>query len=258
MAASETCDVFALTGVDELFDGDIGSFVRRRDELTKQFKKDGDRVAAAAVKQVRKPSAAAWAINQVARAAPQQIAELLEAGAAVRAAQARAVQGKDDGALRTTARDRRAIVQWLADEVARVAGPQYRDDAASTFEAASLDDQSATLVRAGRLTTTLSPAGFGLLGMPDPPDRAADSTESSEVSDGPVVGDHLAAEFATAERDRRRQELAVKEAEVEKALHRLRRAEQRLAQAQQAVVEALDAHAKLKAARDVVAEGLGA
>src|SRR3954451_6368494 len=94
-------DVFALPGVDELFELSLADFVARRDALVKQLKADGDKAGAAAVKALRKPSAVAWAVNHVSRRAPKEVAALIAAGRDVRSAQARAVQGRDDGGLRS-------------------------------------------------------------------------------------------------------------------------------------------------------------
>jgi len=256
-------DVFAIAGVDDLFDIDVADFVARRDALVKQLKKDGDKDAAAAVKALRKPSAVAGAVNRVAREQAGDIDALLAAGQAVRAAQMKAVQGRDDGGLRTASRDWRALIQTLAGAVAKLAGAQYRDDAAATFEAASADDALGAVLKAGRLTAAFEPTGFGLAGMPDPPERAerevfepepellggsvAKTTtdpHKSGVEDAPVVD-------AAA-----RKRLEEREAALEKATHRLRRAEQRLDVARRAVEEATATRDEALAARDEAANQL--
>jgi hypothetical protein len=246
MSASGPVDVFDVGGVDELFSGDLADFVKRRDELAKQLRKDGEKEAAAAVKALTKPSRAAWAVNQVARTSSTEIDELIRAGQAVRDAQADAVRGKDVGSLRTSQTKWRDIVRALAGKAAATAGEQYRDDAAATFEAASTDEQLAALLKAGRLTAGLSPSGFGLAGMPEPPDRPArerrePTHESVDVE--PPPRDDRAIEIA-------RKQLEEREEALTKAVHRLRRAEQRLEVAQQAVDEAAVAVDDKQSARD--------
>jgi hypothetical protein len=221
-------DVFVIPGVDELFAADPADFVRRRDELAKQLKKDGDKDATAAVKKLRKPSAVAGAVNRVARTNPDQIEELLAAADEVRAAQARAVEGRDAEGLRTASRKWRALINAAAAKAAEAAGAQYRDEAASTFEAASADEELRALLKSGRLTTALSPSGFGLAGMPDPPERVREVLPEPEEA---------TPEPDPAEEKRRQERVAARE----KAVHRLRRAEQRLEVAQKAVEEAEDA-----------------
>ncbi len=224
--------------IDDLFVGELGDFVRRRDELAKQLKKDGDKEAAGAVKALRKPSAVAWAINHVARRDRDRVTEVFEAADAVRAAQARAVEGRDAEGLRTASRRWRELVQAAAAEAAEIAGSQYRDEAAATIEAASADEELRQLLAAGRLTTALSPSGFGLAGMPDPPERVR---EVVDVDREPEAEPEPKVDAAAEKRQRER------EAERSKAVHRLRRAEQRLEVAQQAVA---DAQAALRALDD--------
>ena len=242
-------DVFDLPGVDDLFDGDLADFVARRDALVKQLKVEGDKAGAAAVKALRKPSAVAWAVNNVARRAPREVAALVAAGHDVRAAQARAVQGKDDGGLRSSTRAWREKVRALGDRAAAVVGEQYRDDAAAAFEAASVDDELAAVLTAGRFVVAPTPSGFGLAGMPEPVERVAKPRQETEPE--VPARDARAIERARAELDE-------SEKAVEKHLNRLRRAEQRLDQARGAVDTARAAHEDAQAARDEAADALRA
>ena len=239
-------DPLDLPGVDALFDVELADFVAHRDALVKQLKADGDKEGAAAVKGLRKPSAVAWAVNHVARHASGEIAGLIEAGNDVRAAQARAVQGKDDGALRTATLTWREQIRALGDQAAAVAGAQYRDDAVAAFEAASVDDELAAVLVAGRFVVAPRPSGFGLAGMPEPAEPAA--REHREAKPDPAP-DTRAIERARAEVD----EL---EKAVEKHLNRLRRAEQRLEVAREAVDTARIAYDDAQAARDEAAAAL--
>jgi hypothetical protein len=227
--------------VDGLFTGSLDDFVKRRDALVRQLKKDGDKDAAAAVKQLRKPSTAAWAVNQVARRSPAAIDDVVAAARDVHDAQARAVQGKDSSGLRTATDAWRKQIHALAAEVAKEAGEQYRDDAASTFEAASTSDEWAQVLKAGWLVTTLSPSGFGLQDMPDPvlTERPRRTAEEPERDD----------EAIAAARER----LDKLDAALEKATLRLRRAEQRLDQARDAVADAQHARNKAQEERDAAA-----
>ncbi|MEY2472018.1 MAG: hypothetical protein QOK28_1347 [Actinomycetota bacterium] len=238
--------------VDELFAGSLDDFVKRRDALARELKKAGDKDTAAAVKQLRKPSTAAWAVNQVARRSPDAIDELIAAAREVHAAQARAVQGKDGSGLRTATDEWRKRINALAAAVAKEAGEQYRDDAASTFEAASTSDEWSAMLKAGRLMTTLSPSGFGLQDMPDPvltPRRTHRSVQPEPEPESPRDDDAIA---------RARDRLEQLDAALDKATHRLRRAEQRLDQARAAVADAEQAQEKAKAERDEAADALRA
>jgi hypothetical protein len=232
--------------VDELFVGPLDEFVKRRDALVKELKTAGDKDTAAAVKALRKPSTAAWAVNQVARRRGAELDEQVGAANGVPAAQARAGQGKDGSGLRTAGEQWRKRIHALAAEVAKEAGAQYRDDAAETFEAASTSDEWAAVLKAGRLVATLSPSGFGLQDMPDPvltrPAREAPAARPEpEPAPAPV-------EDAVEEEPVDEKAIAEASARLEKATHRLRRAEQRLEQAEAAVAEAAQARDEAAAA----------
>ena len=59
-------------------------FVAARDALARRLRKEGRREEAAEVAARRRPSAAAWALNQVARQAPAVVEAALAAGRALR------------------------------------------------------------------------------------------------------------------------------------------------------------------------------
>jgi hypothetical protein len=169
--AGEEVDV---DGVDELYELEPGRFVAARDQLVRQLRVAGDREAAVAVKSLRRPTVVAWALNQVARAHPEEVAELIDAGAAVRRAQAEAMGGGASGELREATRRRRQVASTLARAAADLAGAAHHDEAVATIDAASFDPEVADLLRRGRLTKELPPpSGFGVAAMPGPPEAPA-------------------------------------------------------------------------------------
>jgi hypothetical protein len=140
-------------------------FIAARDELAKQLTVEGEAAAAAAVKKLRRPTVAAWAVNQAARTAPQLVDDLLAAGERLAGAQRLALSGKrgtDD--MRAATEERRALIRQLTDvavkalEEAGRPSDTARDDIAGTFEAATLDPAVAELVRAGILDRTVTPS----------------------------------------------------------------------------------------------------
>ena len=242
-------DPFAVPGVDALFEGELDDFIARRDALVRELKKT-DKDAAAAVKALRKPSVVMWGVNQVARQHPEAVDDLVRAAGEVRVNQAKAVQGKDTGLLRSSTNDWRNRVRALAAEVAKLTGPQHRDDAAATFEAASANEALAEVLKAGRMLTALSPSGFGLEGMPEPPEALLVAAPSEDDGKGRARNE-------AAYKDARRK-LDEREATLEKATHRLRRAEQRLEQAREGVVDAEKIRDAALAARDEAVAALEA
>jgi hypothetical protein len=144
-------------------------FIPARDTLAKRLQADDDRGVAAAVKKLRRPTVAAWAVDQAARAEPSMLEDLLSAGERLAGAQRQAMSGKrgtDD--MRKATDERRALIRRLTDVAVRVLddagrpGESSRDEIAGTFEAATLDPTVAELVKAGVLDKTVKPSsGLG-------------------------------------------------------------------------------------------------
>src|SRR5919201_1586357 len=77
--------------VDELYGLPLDEFTPRRDELAKELRTAGKRDEAAWVKALRKPSAAAWLVNQLARTQRSDAGRVLDSSDALRADQERAL-----------------------------------------------------------------------------------------------------------------------------------------------------------------------
>lgn len=148
-----------LDGVaDELYSVAPERFVRTRADREREARAAGDRDLAARIRQLGKPTAAAWLTNQLVRARREQIGPLLELGAGLRAASATL----DGAVLRDLDRQQHRLVQVLVEEARRVAGTFGRtvsEDIArgveDTLHAALADEAAADLVGAGRLTEAL-------------------------------------------------------------------------------------------------------
>jgi hypothetical protein len=169
---------------DELFDLPPEEFVAARDALAKRLKADGDKEASAAVKALRRPTVAAWAVNQVARSTTgrKDIATLLQVGDRLRDAHDALLEGKGDAGIREATAERRQLVAKLTKAaIAHLgAGGEAQHDAIShTFDAAVADPDAGLAVRAGRLSKELdAPSGFGggLIFGADPAAAPARST----------------------------------------------------------------------------------
>jgi hypothetical protein len=153
---------------DKLFSVPPEEFITARDELAKRLKSEGRTEEATEVKALRRPTVAAWAANQVARQRPEEVAELLAAGAELHRAQRKALSGVKGGGFREAMeRRRKALVALVkaAEEVLREAGKGSAgtvDVLQPTFEAASVDVQAGEALKAGRLEKELAaPSGFG-------------------------------------------------------------------------------------------------
>src|SRR5829696_7293114 len=150
----------------------LEQFVATRDQLARRLRAAGDRDRARQVAALRRPPVSAWAANQLAHAAPNAVAELLEVGAALRQAQQDALAGQPGAArqLRTATAHLRAAITRLSTraETLLVRSGHAASDAtlarlAATLQAAATGDEAtrAALVQ-GRLSGDLDPAGFGL------------------------------------------------------------------------------------------------
>jgi hypothetical protein len=124
-------------------------------------------VRAAEVAALRRPTVAAWALNQVGRHAGEKISAALDAAEALRAAIEAAVGG-DRSQVRDAERAERAAIRDAADAAAELLSADGRPPTESvrqkiidTLKAAAQDSSVADELRSGRLTTDHSASGFG-------------------------------------------------------------------------------------------------
>ncbi len=156
--------------VDGLYGAPLHRFVAERDELVRALRKQGEREEAAKVAKLRKPSVAAWAVNQLVRTQPQSVAELFDAGDALRHAHRTATAGRGDGStLRAASQRERSAVDVLLEAARGLLtseghelSPAIIDRVAETLRAAALDPDSRELVRGGRLERELRHVGLGV------------------------------------------------------------------------------------------------
>jgi hypothetical protein len=100
---------------DLLYGLPLEEFTPARDKAAKEIRKAGDKERAARIAKLPKPTPAAWAANQLARSRPELIDALLDAGAALRAAQDAAISGGGAAALREASlAERRAVDDVMA------------------------------------------------------------------------------------------------------------------------------------------------
>jgi len=189
---------------DELYGLDPVDFVAARNTLIRRLRTEGDRELATRVAGLRRPSPAAWAVNQLVRRQQRALEGLLDLGDALRRAQTEALAGADAARLRDAGRARREAVAELAESAVgfltgKGQGSGHYAEIAATLEAASLDGQAAAEVAGGRLTSALEPpSGFG-----EPGAVADEIAAAPPSSDRLRVPDAADADPATAERAQR-------------------------------------------------------
>ncbi|HEU4329672.1 MAG TPA: hypothetical protein VFR40_01055 [Lapillicoccus sp.] len=150
--------------VGELYGLPPEDFLAARRSLAAQAKADKETGLAKAIESIRKPTAAAWAINQMVRARPADIDRLVELAAGLHDAQ----EKMDGAAMKSLGRERTTLIDELVRataEVARDAGGSLSMPVANqvreTFVAALATTAAAEAVGSGQLTRALSYAGFG-------------------------------------------------------------------------------------------------
>ncbi len=135
-------------------------FTATREAAAKQARADGDRDLAAAIHALARPTRTAWLANLLVRRAGDQVAQLMELGEAMRAAQ----EGLAGDELRRLGAQRHRVVLTITQEARRLAGAPVSDAVAreleTTLEAALADPAAAAAVRSGRLVRALAPNGL--------------------------------------------------------------------------------------------------
>jgi hypothetical protein len=142
-----------------------GDFTAARDERAAQARAAGDRDLAQAIGGLRRPVVSAWLVNQLAREAKGQVAELVTLGESLRQAQ----RDLDGERVRELSAQRRTLVAALVAEAKRIAardgrpaGLQIEREVDATLQAALADSGAAAAVQAGCLASPLSYAGLGV------------------------------------------------------------------------------------------------
>jgi hypothetical protein len=210
--------------IDELYGLPLDEFTAARNALAKEVRAS-DPEAAERVKALRKPSAAAWALNQAVRREPGLLKEFLDAAGELREAyEALLAGGEREPVEAATSREREAA-GTLADAAQEAAGggsPGLRDRVASTLRAAVADDEARAELEAGRVVREREAVGLGPLG-------AAPSKGASKRS-------------RAAERDRAaRRELDEAREQEQRAQRRARDAGQSMAAVKERAEAAMEA-----------------
>jgi hypothetical protein len=146
--------------VEELYALEPGEFTARRDALAAQARRDGDPDLAKQVRALRRPTAAAAALNRLAREAGDELAGYLAVGERLREAQA-ALRGSE---LRELGQQRQRTAARLVERADALAGglsDAVRQEVDETLRAAVADAAASQVVASGQLTKALSYAGFG-------------------------------------------------------------------------------------------------
>jgi hypothetical protein len=217
----------------------LDEFTSARNAFAARLHKAGDTQNAEEVKRLKKPTPPVWAINQVARQAPDAIREFLEAVAHLRATQERRRSDELDEATR---QEREAfgrvmeLVRRRLTEAGSRDAPDTMARVTATLRGAAADPSHHGDLRQGTLKEELRAPGFEVFAGGMPP---AEIVERFEKPIKRVRRDESAEERRERERRERAQE-ALRVAESEEADWRRRAKElhETLAAKRKAVGEA--------------------
>jgi hypothetical protein len=231
----------------DLYGLPLERFIPERGALAKAMRADGKRDEAAEVAKLRKPSVAAWAVNQLVRSQSREVNALFKAGDQLQRAQADLLAGKGDaGKLRTAAdREREAVDELTAAARGLLSSEGHEltqatlDRVSDTLHAAALDDDARAEVKEGCLVRELRHVGLGGFGAlaaspPAPKRDKAEGTAKLKAAKKAEADTRRVLERAT-------RDLEAAQVRRERAADSLREAEEALA--------AANAHAE-EAARD--------
>ena len=215
---------------DAIYGLPLEDFVPERAAVAKRLRSEGDREMAKRVTALRKPSVAAWTINQLVRSRAKDVAAFTKAADGLRAAQGALLEGHGSPADLRTARaaERKAVARLI--EVARGLFPGGREPGESTLErigatlhAAAADEAIRDEVLSGRLLRERESSGFGDLdvelaaAVPPKPARKRERERAAEDT-------AARARKEAAERERRTRRAAL-QAALDQAVEERRRAE---------------------------------
>jgi hypothetical protein len=156
--------------LDELYGVDPDEFVATRKRLAAELKAEGATSVAKEVQGARRPTVAAWALNQLRRRETDRLAEFL--------ARSRDLRNASRDELRDAMAAQRTAFNALADAALGVLGARandgYRTQITATLHAATADEAVAAQLAQGRLTREIAEVGFPASGpvlssVPSPP-----------------------------------------------------------------------------------------
>jgi hypothetical protein len=234
--------------VAQLYGLPLNDFVPGRDALARELRREGEKEHAAEVARLKRPSVAAWAVNQLARRNRKELDLLLDAGHRLRTGQEEALKGGDRGTFEAARGDHERAVrdllgaarELLADERGS-ASDQMLSSIERTLRYASIDDEHRPALASGRLTEEVEAPGFGAFAgmalLPGPQPRPAPKADRSKQEPRAKPKPDR-----TAASDARKARVAEAQAALKLARERERDARQELRAAEQAERKAAREH----------------
>lgn len=175
--------------IDELYGLPLEDFTPERNRVAKELRAAGEKDDADTVAKLRKPSVAAWTLNQLARRSRRDVDLLLDAGHRLREAQVAVLSGAEKEEFERARKTERDALRRLAGDAEQLlrerggASATVMKQIDDTLRAAAVSPEGRELLARGRFTEPLSSAGFDVLGelaasAPPPPARPTKRSDS--------------------------------------------------------------------------------
>jgi hypothetical protein len=228
-----------LASSSDLYGLPLDRFVPERSALAKALRGEGRKEEAAGVGALRKPSVAAWTVNQLVRTQRAAVTSLFDAGDALGRAQSELLAGRGDAhALREAAQRERQAVDDLAEVARGLLSSQGQeptqatlDRVSETLHAAALDEKARAQVREACLERELRQVGFGGTVAGSGPastvaERGRGRASGGGAKGGGAKGGGAGAARASAPEDRKRDAERARAEKAERERAERERAEQ--------------------------------
>lgn len=207
--------------VGELYGLPLEEFVPARNALARELRKDGDKERAAEVAKLKRPSVAAWAVNQLARRNRKELDILLDTGHRLRTGQVEALERGDAAKFEAARRDHERAVRDLVGAARDLlaserstSSDQMLSSIERTLRYASIDEEERPALASGRLVEEVEATGFDAFAglalasappVPSRPARKEARTKAARSEDARQRKDRIAEAQQTLKLSRERE-----------------------------------------------------
>ncbi|MGZ4462383.1 MAG: hypothetical protein ACXVZP_06050 [Gaiellaceae bacterium] len=243
--------------IDDLYGADLGSFADERQRLARALREQGEPEQAKVVSGLRKPTRAAWLLNQLARRHRLEVDLLLDAGHRLRQAQSELLAGAGQEAFAQAREAQGEALRRLGRSlrelpVAGGASAPVLRQVEETLRTAAIDEQGRELLARGRFVKAVVAGGSGFEMLAEAasqaPKRQASRRSAGEIQEAQTALGLARAEQRRLEREQQEieRELARRRADLERAQAAAEEARRRAADAAQEVQRAKQALERLR------------
>jgi hypothetical protein len=237
--------------LDELYGVELDEFISTRRRLAKELKDAGDKETSAVLAAARKPTVAAWVLNQLARQERKQIDLLLDAGHRLGQGQAALLRGEGQASFDSARKAEKSALVALtraAHSLLQQHGAMSQNTLSQVTEslrAAAVSDDGRQLLATGRFVKPFEGGGgFDVLAAIAPTPRANASPQQEARDEAKLRKAETDLRSAKQRQRRLEQQLATAEQRREKLSGELDKAAARAEELRASVKDAAAATAE--------------